>query len=95
MKAQPLVEMPFMEVNAMSSSSPIRSDEPVNTQELIVLRTLLTKIARDQDVELESLQTRIATRFGVKDLTKMRRTDILKALEFLTDMHFDEIRSKK
>lgn len=65
--------------------------EPVNERELTSIYALLAYVAHHQNVRQDTVQMIVEAEFGVDDVSRIRKTDYMNAVEFLVDLKMDEI----
>jgi hypothetical protein len=65
--------------------------ERVNERELTSIYALMAYVSYNQDVRQETVQMIVETEFGVDHVAKIKRSDYMRAIEFLVDMKTDEI----
>jgi len=65
--------------------------ERINERELKSVYALLAYVAYNQNVRQETVQMIVEAEFNVHHVSKIRRQDYMRAIEFLVDMRMDEI----
>jgi hypothetical protein len=66
--------------------------EPINAQELLSLYAMLAWVAHRHDVRQDIIQMMVEAEFGVDSLARICRCDFRRAMDFLTDLRFDNRR---
>lgn len=79
-------EMPY---GTDAMLSPV--SDRINDRELKSVYALLAYVAYNQNVRQDTVQMIVEAQFSVDHVSKLRRADYLKAIEFLVDMKMDEI----
>jgi hypothetical protein len=65
--------------------------EPLNRREVMAVTALLAYVAHNQNVKQEIVETMVEAEFGVNHVEKIQRLDFQRAVDFLIDLHIEEI----
>ena len=65
--------------------------ERINERELTSIYALLAYVSYNQNVRQETVQMILEAEMGVDHVSKIKRNDYMRAIEYLVDMKLDEI----
>lgn len=74
-----------------SDQSQVPTVEVLNNREITSIYALLAYVSYNQNVQQETVQMIVEAHFGVDNIAKIRRSDYMRAIEFLVDLRMDEI----
>jgi hypothetical protein len=86
------VETPLFRVSShVASKMTTRQAERINERELLSIYALLAYVSHNQNIRQETVQLIIEAEFGVDHVSKIRREDYERAIEFLVDLKIEEV----
>lgn len=77
------------------TAAPDLNSQPLDEQQAGSLNAIMSHVAFRTGIRAEEIRAMLEKKFGVDHYSKITQADYRKAIEFLVDMSFEEIRSKK
>lgn len=88
-------EKPAARLRLAASGNPAFSEQPLDGQQLSSVYAVIAYVAHSVSLKAGLVQARLEMKFGVENVSSIRRCDFPDAIEFLLDLRMRELSSRR